>query len=329
MLPFVLPWGGLVLLGVAVGTFGTLIGAGGGFLLVPILLLLYPNDSVETITAISLAVVFMNATSGSLAYARLGRIDYRTGVVFALASAPGAVIGALLTGLLPRGAFDVLFGVVLVMLAAYLLLRGKVIEGHEMPEHVNLPVGAALSFLVGVFSSVLGIGGGVIHVPLLIQFLGFPAHIATATSHFILAIMSGVGTLTHIMSGEFDTGVRRTIAIGAGVLIGAQIGAKLSQRVHGRLILRALSVGLLGVGARLIVKAVPLAIVALAAVHFASTDQQVLATHALAYPHNTLVGFIASALGLALGVLVLVLVLSRRRDGGHHAAGPRPPIGSG
>src|SRR6266487_818347 len=96
-----LPWLGLLLLGIAVGAFGTLIGAGGGFLLVPILLLLYPNDSVETITTISLAVVFLNATSGSIAYARMGLIDYRTGAIFAAAGAPGAVLGALATGWLP------------------------------------------------------------------------------------------------------------------------------------------------------------------------------------------------------------------------------------
>src|SRR5689334_10059087 len=100
-------WLELGVLGLAVGTFGMLIRAGGGFLLVPLLLLLYPDTPASTITAISLAVVCVNATSGSIAYARLGRIDYRTGVIFALASAPGAVLGSLVTEWLPRGIFDV------------------------------------------------------------------------------------------------------------------------------------------------------------------------------------------------------------------------------
>jgi len=68
----------LVLIGFAVGAFGTLIGAGGGFILTTILLLLYPHDSPQTLTAISLAAVFFNAASGSAAYARQRRIDYRT-----------------------------------------------------------------------------------------------------------------------------------------------------------------------------------------------------------------------------------------------------------
>jgi uncharacterized membrane protein YfcA len=221
-----------------------------------LLLLLYPAEAVSTITAISLAVVFVNAASGSFAYARLKRIDYRTGLVFAAAGAPGAILGARATSLLPRSVFDMVFGFALVGLAAYLLLRGRVAEGHAAPEQVNLPVGAALSFGVGFLSSVLGIGGGVIHVPLLIQFLGYPAHIATATSHFILAIMSLVGTLTHIIDGEFASGMRRTLALGVGVLVGAQVGAQLSRRVQGTLILRALAVGILLVGARLSVSVI-------------------------------------------------------------------------
>lgn len=91
------------------------VGAGGGFLLVPILLFLSPRESVAAITATSLAVVFVNATSGPVAYARLQLIDHRTGPARALASAPGTILGALLTRFLPpRGIFDVIFGAVLV-----------------------------------------------------------------------------------------------------------------------------------------------------------------------------------------------------------------------
>jgi hypothetical protein len=305
------PWAGLVLLGLAVGTFGTLIGAGGGFLLVPVLLLLYPNDSVETITSISLAVVFFNATSGSFAYARLKRIDYRTGLIFAAAGTPGSIMGSLATGLLPRGIFDVIFGIVLIVLATYLLLRGRVVEGHEAPKQSRLLFGSVLSFGVGFLSSILGIGGGIIHVPLLIQFLNYPAHIATATSHFILAIMSFTGTVTHLLSGEQMEGVSRTIALAAGVLVGAQVGAKLSQRVKGGIILKALSVGLLGVGLRLTSKAIPALVALVLGVvgQAARLDRDVLAGHTMAMPSATVLALGASAAGLALGVLVLAMVL--------------------
>jgi uncharacterized membrane protein YfcA len=78
----------LLPLGILIGVFGTLIGAGGGFILVPILLLLYPDEQTELITSISLAVVFFNALSGTWAYSRMGRIDYKSGIMFAAATIP-------------------------------------------------------------------------------------------------------------------------------------------------------------------------------------------------------------------------------------------------
>ena len=74
----------LLAIGLTVGFIGTLIGAGGGFILVPVLLLLFPQLDSEIITSISLAIVFLNATSGSLAYARLKRIDYKTAFFFSV-----------------------------------------------------------------------------------------------------------------------------------------------------------------------------------------------------------------------------------------------------
>src|SRR5262249_42707799 len=81
---------GLALLGVVVGAFGTLIGAGGGFILVPVLMLIYPHESAQTVTCITLAVVFFNALSGSIAYARMGRIDYRSAILFCWTMIPAA-----------------------------------------------------------------------------------------------------------------------------------------------------------------------------------------------------------------------------------------------
>lgn len=259
----------LIIPGMALGAYGTLIGAGGGFLLVPLLLFLYPDESPTTITSVSLAVVFVNALSGSIAYGRMRRIDFRSGRVFAAATIPGAVLGALMTGLLSRGAFDVLFGLVMVLIAAFIFLRPS-----QAPAAVRLPVtsrrlivdangeryeykfnrwvGIAISFGVGCFSSILGIGGGVIHVPAMIHLLNFPAHIATATSHFVLAIMALAGTLVHVLSGDFSHGVRTAAALAVGVAIGAQWGARLSERLHAAVLVRLLSVGLGLVGLRLI-----------------------------------------------------------------------------
>jgi uncharacterized membrane protein YfcA len=264
---------GLLALGVGVGAYGTLIGAGGGFVLMPVLLLLYPNQSPELLTSISLAVVFFNALSGSEAYAIMKRIDYRAGLLFSAATIPGAVLGALNTAYVPRRLFDLIFGVLLV--AAAVFLGGRPREGggscrpsglsrfcvtHRVVDvhgtsyeySFNYLLGMAISIGVGYVSSFLGIGGGIIHVPALSYFLGFPVHIATATSHFILAIMALTGTLVHIATGTFSHGVHRTIALAIGVLLGAQAGARLSEKVKGSWILRGLALALGLVGLRIL-----------------------------------------------------------------------------
>jgi uncharacterized membrane protein YfcA len=123
----------LLPLGFLVGAYGTLIGAGGGFLLVPILLLLYPQETPETITSISLAVVFFNALSGSFAYARLKRIEYRSGLIFSAATIPGAILGALTTAYVPRRFFDSIFGLLLLAVSVFLMINPEAGSRNRSP----------------------------------------------------------------------------------------------------------------------------------------------------------------------------------------------------
>ncbi len=261
----------LIGLGLGVGVYGTLIGAGGGFVLMPVLLLLYPRMKPEYLTAISLAVVFFNAASGSEAYAIMKRIDYKSGLMFAAATIPGAVLGALNTAWIPRHLFDGIFAVILLGAAAFLFWRPNLHHEHagqghyhfEAHRHIvaiqgdtydytfNPLVGIGISFFVGYASSFLGIGGGIIHVPALIYLLDFPVRVATATSHFILAIMALTGTLVHIWTGDLNTGVSQTLALAIGVMLGAPLGAQLSSRIHGPWIVRSLTLALGVVGIRI------------------------------------------------------------------------------
>jgi len=261
-IPAIYIW--MVPLGLLVGAFGTLIGAGGGFVLAPLLFLVFPSESPEIIASISLAVVFLNALSGSVAYGRMGRIHYRSGFFFAACSVPGAVIGALAVSYVPRSVFGPILGALLVAAAVYLLARPAGSQSESagprpagaglslfVPPYSHL-LGGGVSFVVGGVSSLLGIGGGIIHVPFMAKVLRFPTHVATATSHFVLAIMALAGTIVHIAAGEFQTGWRRTLLLGVGALIGAQIGAAVSTRVHGVWIIRALAIALLIVGLRVL-----------------------------------------------------------------------------
>jgi hypothetical protein len=104
-------------------------------------------------------------------------------------------------------------------------------------------MGMLLSFLVGVISSLFGIGGGIVHVPFLIVILGLAVHSATATSHFVLAITSLAGTLVFLRNGQVDLSV--AAAMGVGVLLGAQAGAWLSLRMRSEPIRRLLAFAVL------------------------------------------------------------------------------------
>lgn len=265
----------LIPLGFFVGTFGTLIGAGGGFILVPILLLLYPDKSPATITSISLAVVFFNSLSGSCAYTRMKRVDFKSGIVFAIATIPGSILGSITTSYMPRQLFNGIFGVLLILLSIFLFIKpenkkqqsefiikkhywARTITDREGTVHTfafNPIIGIVLSVFVGFFSSLLGIGGGIIHVPALVQLLNYPVHIATATSHFILVFMSFTGSIVHLMDGTLQAGILITLALAVGVIFGAQLGAKLSKFLKGNLIIRCLAGALCLVGFRILIMA--------------------------------------------------------------------------
>ncbi len=261
-------------LGIAVGAFGTLIGAGGGFILMPILLLAYPGADPATLTAISLAVVFFNATSGTWSYARMKRVDFTSGLLFLLPGVPGSIAGAFLIHRVPRHAFNLAFGLFLLVGGAFIFIRSffgneskpwlkatshRTLIDAEGTRHVyayNLALGMTLSFAVGVASSMLGIGGGIIHVPAMVHLLDFPVHIATATSHFILMVMSLTATTMHILDGALGWAeLPLALTIAAGAVIGAQIGARLSKRIHGRWIMRSLAAALAMVGVRILIPA--------------------------------------------------------------------------
>lgn len=257
MSPELVEFARLAPLGFLVGAYGTLVGAGGGSILVPLLLMMMPGESPATITAISLAVVFFNAYSGTVVYMRMGRVDYRAAVLFTAAGLPGAVIGVLLVHEVPRQLFDPFFGILLLGIGALLVFNplGNVGEHGDAATDRSL-LGAVGSAYVAVISSLAGIGGGVIHVPFLIRVLRQPPHIATATSHFVLTFMALTATICHIFLGEFERGLPQTMFLAIGVMMGAPIGAALSTRLKGSVIVRLLALALCGVGVRLLIRAI-------------------------------------------------------------------------
>lgn len=258
----------LVSVGLIAGTWGSLIGAGGGFLIVPILLFLNRDLSAAGATAVSLIAVFANGLSGALTYAKLRLIDYGLGILFVVATLPGAVIGALLVNYIDKGSFQVIFGILIGAVGIYLSIRsgqpkptnkkiaGKSRELRDAQGQVyrysaNRPLGTALTFLIGFLASMLGVGGGIFSVPAFVILLGIPIQVATATSQFMLVGTSLVASITNVLEGDLQGWWAAAIALSIGSLAGGQIGPRIAQKFGSVWLTRALSTGLLVVAARL------------------------------------------------------------------------------
>ena len=256
-----------LLLGLFVGTFGTLVGIGGGLICVPIFILFLSDGGVypyfhtaAQITGTSLVVVLANAASGTLAYIRQKRVFFNAAVPFALATLPGAWLGSAIVDKFDMTKLDFYYGAFLLTMACIMYWNATHRPSTEIVEipqgfYYNRPLGIAASLGVGFISSIFGVGGGVIHVPLMIYLLGFPVHVATATSHFVLACSAAFGVISHFLLDHIVW--IPAIAISVGAAVGAQIGAKISKKTKSKVILTLLSLAMFALGARLILLGSP------------------------------------------------------------------------
>lgn len=232
-------------LGFVAGGYGTLVGIGGGLLVVPVLIFAhYPaKDAAGT----SMAVVLANAISGSFSYVRQGRVHVKAAIVFALAGLPGALLGALVDQYVPQRLFSLLFALLLMVVAARIFFsRRSEVNVDALSARAaasaefSVPLAIAFGFLAGFVASIFGVGGGLIFVPTMAYLFGFLAHIATATSTFIIALTALFGTASHAYYHDVLWGP--AIAIACGAIVGAQVGARIAPRVHSPQLLRLFSV---------------------------------------------------------------------------------------
>ncbi|WP_106498347.1 sulfite exporter TauE/SafE family protein [Lentibacillus sp. Marseille-P4043] len=271
----------LLLIGLAAGTYGMMVGAGGGFILVPVLLLMF-NLSPQVAAGTGLAVVLINAVSGAYGYIKQQRINYQLGVNLTLGAIPGTFIGVWLTQVIPPQSFKWVFGFVLVALGIFLLVKRKPktnpynnledvstskveiaadssrallqVESNQfLPRKSKMLLLLLIGILLGTVSSFFGIGGGWLMVPILIYILHESPHSATATSVFSLSIYSAVGVGIHLFHGNINWTI--VFWSGMGVLAGAQLGVYLSTKISNKLLIQMLSIVLIGVGIKMFLSA--------------------------------------------------------------------------
>lgn len=256
----------LLLIGLAAGTFGSFLGVGGGLIVVPALLLLNKDLTPLEVTTISVATIAFTSFSSSVAYVRQGRVSLSLALPLALASLPGAAIGAFSVRLISRQTFDVLFAIVLVVLVGLLLVRRRLVRAdarERLRIHKDaagtlhdydpryLPLLGVIAFFGGVIATLFGIGGGVILVPCVIVFLRASPHLAIASMQLVILATALVGTLTHLLSGDMANVFPYVAAVGSGCLLGGQLGAHGSKKVRGAALVYILVVVMLILSAKL------------------------------------------------------------------------------
>lgn len=258
---------GLMLLGFIAAAYGTIVGAGGGFLVVPMLLLLF-SITPEAAAATGLAVVALNAISGMPILIKQRRVLSRTGLWLSLGAAPGTFLGAFLVRFVSESFFYGIFACLLIGLGLFLIFNKKketdsqaTAELAVTDESVVAPnpenPGSFLQllfigFLLGVVSSFFGIGGGWLLVPIMVYVLGISIKTATATSMFSLAIYSLIGLIPSLQDSIIDWQI--VLWAGFGVVVGAQVGAIVSKKMKGTTITRLLSILVIVLGLHMFVE---------------------------------------------------------------------------
>ena len=269
----------LALVGLGAGAFGVMVGAGGGIIMAPVLLLFFDIDPAE-VAGTSLGLVALNSFAGAAAYSHMRLVDRRSGLLFAAAAIPGSVGAPFAVAAVAPEQFRAILGALLLALAVHMLVRRtgteRRVERRAAPRrgrigwrrkvrHVgpadrvyeyDFNEGLAMAFnaLLGFVSAFLGTGGGFIRTPVLVAGFGFPVRIAVATSVFSLAIYATAGAAVHAGLGHVDW-YPTFVWAGAGFLVGSQVGARLGSRVPVVWIMRLLAAVLIVMGASLLAQA--------------------------------------------------------------------------
>ena len=219
-----------ILLGFAAGVLGSMIGLGGGIIIVPALTFLGFPPTVAASN--SLFAALSNAVASTISYTKQKRIEFSLGLKLGLLSVPGTVLGALFSNDAAPDVFKILFGFVLIASAIYIFLRKKIESRETTLSKQMLVFTVGASFFAGMLSAFFGIGGGIIFVPLMVVGMGMAMKKAAPTSQLILLFSSLSGVIVHSFLGHPDFTQVGFLAIGsfAGGLVGARLSIDIKER---------------------------------------------------------------------------------------------------
>jgi hypothetical protein len=196
----------LALTGIVVGFGEGFLGVGGSFMMVPVVFWLLsargtaPDTAIKVAFGSALLVVFPTALSGTAVHTRRSAVWWRAALILGLCGTIGALVGSTITArLLGVGILRPLFGLA-IALGAIRMLIGEFPGGEATPEYQPL-LWAGLGFATGILSGLIGVGGGIVMVPVLSMVFHFTMHRAVGTSLAMIIFTSFGGTLGYILNG--------------------------------------------------------------------------------------------------------------------------------
>lgn len=237
----------LIPLGFAAGILGSMIGLGGGIIVVPVLTFFGFPPTLAASN--SLFAALSNAVASTLSYSRQKRVDFSLGLKLGLLSIPGTILGAYISSDVTPGIFKILFGLVLISSAVYIFLRKKIETKQKVMTNQIMIFVIGASFFAGIISSFFGIGGGIIFVPLMVVGIGMTMKKAAPTSQFILLFASLSGVIVHSMLGHPD--FLQSGLLASGSFVGGLVGARLSLDIRERYLQILVSVIIIAGAAKL------------------------------------------------------------------------------
>ena len=239
-------------IGIAAGIVGSLLGLGGGIIISPILTL--TGSLPSQVASTSLLAVASTGASSTLSYSIKKKIKYSIGIRIAAFAVPFSVIGALVSSSLNPDEFKLYFAILLISTSLYLLVRKPINENRRNQENRGRLISNTLlyggSSAAGLISSLFGIGGGIIFVPLLFAVKRLSMQQSVATSQLSILITSVAGILTHSVLFQQDYVFAGSIALGA--LIGAQVGSFIAIKISERVLTTLFSFSLIIISIQLI-----------------------------------------------------------------------------
>ena len=245
------------LIGLMAGVLGSMFGLGGGFLMIPLLNIAGVDMKVAIGTSAS--AIFFNMLSSTIAYSRYKYVVYRAGLFISVTAVVTAYFGAQLTRILNADVLRVLFGAVLILvgLRIYAGKEGKERDARrdmnwDSSTYAKLLLGGCLG---GFVAGLLGVGGGVVNVPLLTM-LGFTIHHAVATSSMAITVTSITSALTHYTLGNVD--LQLLALLTPSLIVGAQVGALIAKKTKSRTLRKGFAITLWFVSLRMLLKGIGL-----------------------------------------------------------------------